>query len=67
MKNNVEWIVFGWLTGLVLIFWSIVEIFKKKGLWLEDGSFFFLPIILFLLGVVIIVFTMVVADIERDW
>ena len=67
MSKKAEWVLFGWLLGLVFVFWSIIEIYNKEGLWLEDGSFFFLPIILFLLGVSIIVFTMVVADIERDW
>ena len=58
MKEKTEWLLFGWTGGLCCIIWGLIN-------WFQNG-FSIVPIVLFLLGVVIIVFTMVVIK-HGDW
>ena len=61
-----EWLLSGWITGLFLLIWAISD-FAINGLWLEEDKFNLLPIILLICGVLVIIFTIVVAKYEDNW
>lgn len=58
MNEKTEWLLLGWVGGLGCIIWGLLN-------WYKNG-FGITPIVLFLLGVAIIVFTMVVIE-NNDW
>ena len=58
MDEKTEWLLFGWTGGLGCIIWGLIN-------WFQNG-FSIVPIVLFLLGIAIIVFTMVVVK-YGDW
>lgn len=61
-----EWLLSGWITGLFLLIWAISD-FAINGLWLEEDKFNLLPIILLICGMLVIIFTIVVAKHEDNW
>ena len=61
-----EWLLCGWITGLFLLIWAISD-FAINGLWLEEDKFNLLPIILLICGMLVIIFTIVVAKHEDNW
>ncbi len=64
--TKLEWLLCGWLSGIFLMIWAISD-FAINGLWLEEDKFNLLPIILLISSILVITFTMVVANNEENW